>query len=167
MDDMFKQALELVKAQATVRAMTVDEMTSMVGTLARSLQALSQDPAGAVAAESAPVPKGDVAKAIRESAVTCLECGKVCKIITAKHLALHGLDADAYREKWGIKEGTPLACKSLVRARRKKMKEMQLWERRKSAVGAKLKAEEAAPAAGMVAQAAPGKPKAKGRPKKA
>ncbi|MBG3876405.1 hypothetical protein FVW20_05025 [Desulfovibrio oxamicus] len=111
--------------------------------------------------------KADAAKSIRETTVICLECGKVCKIITAKHLALHGLDADAYREKWGLKKGAPLACKALVRARRKKMKEMQLWERRRATAGAKPKAAEAAPATGKAAKAAPAKPKAKGRPKKA
>lgn len=165
MDDMFKQALELVKAQATVRAMTADEMTSMVNALARSLQALSQpvaEPAGVAPAAAA---KADAAKSIRETAVTCLECGKVFKIITAKHLALHGLDADAYREKWGLKKGTPLACKALVRARRKKMKEMQLWERRRSAAGAKT---QAAAAASVAPAAKPAKAaKGKGGPKKA
>lgn len=167
MDDMFKQALELVKAQATVRAMTADEMTSMVRALARSLQALSQPVAEPAGAAPSAIAKADAAKSIRETAVTCLECGKVFKIITAKHLALHGLDADAYREKWGLKKGAPLACKALVRARRKKMKEMQLWERRRAAAGSKAKAAETAPATGKVATAAPVAPKAKGRPKKA
>ena len=87
------------------------------------------------------------------------------KIITAKHLALHGLDADAYREKWGLKKGTPLARKALVRARRKKMKEMQLWERRRSAAGAKT---QAAAAASVAPAAKPAKAaKGKGGPKKA
>ena len=58
------------------------------------------------------------------------ECGKVFKLITSKHLAQHGLDADAYREKWGIKCGTPLVCKCLQRTRRKKMNNMKLWEKR-------------------------------------
>ncbi|HCG04984.1 MAG TPA: transcriptional regulator [Desulfovibrio sp.] len=168
MDDMFKEALELVKAQATVRAMTADEMTSMVSALAKSLQALSQPVAESAGAAPVDAAKADSAKSIREAAVTCLECGKVFKIITAKHLALHGLDADAYREKWGLKKGTPLACKALVRARRKKMKEMQLWERRRSAAGSKPKAAEAAPAALPAPNPAKSpKPKAKGRPKKA
>ncbi|BFR47758.1 MucR family transcriptional regulator [Nitratidesulfovibrio sp. HK-II] len=165
MDDMFKEALELVKAQATVRAMTADEMTSMVSALAKSLQALSQPVAESAGAASVDAVKADSAKSIREAAVTCLECGKVFKIITAKHLALHGLDADAYREKWGLKKGTPLACKALVRARRKKMKEMQLWERRRSAAGAKT---QAAAAASVAPAAKPAKAaKGKGGPKKA
>ena len=34
---------------------------------------------------------------------------------------MHGLDADTYREKWGIKKNTPLVCKELQRERRKKI----------------------------------------------
>ena len=44
-----------------------------------------------------------------------------------------GLDADAYRRKWGLKSGVPLVCKSIQRVRRKKMKDMKLWEKRRKA----------------------------------
>lgn len=160
MGDMLKAVLELVKAQATVRGMTADEMTAMLGTLEKNLQSLSQPSAESTGAAPVATVKPDAAKSIRETAATCLECGKVCKIIVAKHSALHGLDADVYREKWGLKKGTPRACRALARVRRKKMKEMQLWERRKSAAGAKPMAAEAAPATGKVAKVAPAKPKA-------
>jgi predicted transcriptional regulator len=53
--------------------------------------------------------------------------------LTRKHLAQHGLTPDEYRAKHGMKKGTALAAKSLVRERRKKMKDMKLWERRKPA----------------------------------
>lgn len=76
----------------------------------------------------------------QEKSVTCLECGKTFKIITRKHLAMHGLDADTYREKWGIKKNTPLVCKELQRERRKKMKEMKLWEKRRAANDQRKKA---------------------------
>ncbi|MDE5879805.1 MAG: MucR family transcriptional regulator, partial [Desulfovibrio sp.] len=36
-------------------------------------------------------------------------------------------------EKWGLKKDTPLVCKSLQRERRKKMKDMKLWEKRRKA----------------------------------
>jgi len=68
-------------------------------------------------------------KSIKEKSITCLVCGKTMKVITKKHLALHGLDAVSYRDKFGLKKGTPLTCKELQRARRKKMSEMKLWER--------------------------------------
>ena len=53
---------------------------------------------------------------------------------------MHGLDADTYREKWGIKKNTPLVCKELQRERRKKMKEMKLWEKRRAANDQRKKA---------------------------
>jgi len=52
------------------------------------------------------------------------------KVLTKKHLVLHGLDAVSYREKFGLKKGTPLTCKELQRSRKQKMSEMKLWERR-------------------------------------
>ena len=130
MTDFLKQALELTKAQATVRVMTEEEMMQMVTKFAHKLQAMAagEMPVQAPAEESA---TGlDAKKSIKEKSITCLECGKVFKVITKKHLALHGLDAVSYREKYGLKKGTPLTCKELQRARRAKMKDMKLWEKR-------------------------------------
>lgn len=46
---------------------------------------------------------------------------------------MHGLDAAAYREKWGLKKGTPLTCRELQKQRRETMRGMRLWERRSKA----------------------------------
>ena len=128
MDDYLRQAIEIVKAQVSVRIMSEDEITSMVRTLSRNLKNLEegcQEQPEAVSPPLAPQ------KSIKEKTVTCLECGKSFKIITKKHLALHGQNSDSYREKWGIRKNTPLVCKELQRERRKKMKEMRLWEKRR------------------------------------
>ena len=135
MDDYLKQALEIVKAQASVRVMTEEEITSMVRKLSGSLKGLEENPQ--VLEDSAQIPAVPPEKSIKEKTVTCLECGKVLKIITKKHIASHGLDGDAYREKWGLKKHTPLVCKELQRERRKKMREMQLWEKRRMGKGGK------------------------------
>lgn len=132
MDDFLKEALEIVKAQAGVRIMSEDEIASMVKRLSSGLKNISdsevciEEP---VAAELQTDPK----KSIKEKSITCLECGKTFKILTRKHLAAHGLDALSYREKWGLKKDTPLVCKGLQRERRKKMKDMKLWEKRRKA----------------------------------
>ena len=130
MDDYLKQALEIVKAQASVRVMAEDEITSMVRVLTSGLKNLGDFPPEADENASPVMPP---AKSIKEKTATCLECGKPFKIITRKHLAQHGLTADSYREKWGLKKGSPLVCKELQRERRKKMKTMRLWERRLNA----------------------------------
>lgn len=136
MEDYLKHALEIVKAQASVRVMEEEAIISMVKAVAASLKQLEEEP-DSVAEERMPVM--EAAKSIKEKSVTCLECGKSFKIITKKHLATHGLDAAGYREKWGFKKNTPLVCKDLQRERRKKMKDMQLWEKRRIAHDAKEK----------------------------
>lgn len=126
MEDAMKTAVEIVKAQASVRPMTSEEMSSMIATLTKSITNLSVPDA---ATSDAPIM--DPAKAIRERSVICLECGKSFKVLTKRHLELHGLTPQEYRDKHGIKKGVALVCKSLQRDRKNRMKEMALWERRK------------------------------------
>jgi len=131
MEDYLKEALEIVKAQASVRTMTEEEITSMVQSLSRGIRNIAEDTADVTAnAEPAVDPK----KAIREKSVICLECGKSFKVLTKKHLASHGLTPEEYKAKWGYKKGTSLVAKALARERRKKMKDMKLWEKRRTHV---------------------------------
>src|SRR6218665_3356469 len=128
MDEALKQALEIVKAQASVRTMTEEEINSMVLKLAQSIQQITEGNIEPQEAEHA----ADPAKAIKEKSITCLECGKTFKILTRKHLGTHDLTPAEYREKWGYKKNLPLVCKTLQRERSKKMKDMKLWEKRKA-----------------------------------
>lgn len=129
MNDFLKEALELAKAQASVHKMTEDEIMSMVTKLSVRLQGIASGEQIEETVEEKK-PAVDVKKSIKEKSVTCLECGKIMKVLTKRHLAKHGLDAVSYREKWGFKKGTPLTCKELQRSRRAKMKDMKLWEKR-------------------------------------
>jgi predicted transcriptional regulator len=128
MEEYVTKALEIVKAQAGVRTMSEEEMTSMVFALAREIRDIVEG------TEDTAPPEADLEeakKAIKEKSVTCMECGKSFRILTRRHLATHDLTPEEYREKWGYKKGTSLVAKSLARERRKKMLEMQLWKKRK------------------------------------
>ncbi len=128
MDDYLKEALEIVKAQASVRTMAEEEIASMVRRLADSIRGIAE---GAVpTGEAGTVVAVDPKKAVREKSIICLESGKSFKILTKKHLAKFGLTPDEYRAKWGYPKNMPLVCKELQRERRKKMKDMRLWEKR-------------------------------------
>jgi predicted transcriptional regulator len=127
MEEYLKEALDIVKAQAGVRTMTEEEITVMVQKLSEGIKAVSEGEVVGEATEPAVDPK----KAVREKSIVCLECGKTFKVITKKHLGTHGLTPAEYKEKWGFPQSTALVCKSLQRERRKKMKEMKLWEKRK------------------------------------
>jgi len=130
MEDYLKQAIEIVKAQASVRNMNEDEITSMIRALTQSIRGVAEGVAPVVDTEPAVDPKN----AIREKSVICCECGKSFKVLTKRHLATHGLTPEEYREKFGYKKGTSLVAKSLARDRRKTMQGMKLWEKRKKAV---------------------------------
>ena len=129
MEDYLKQAIEIVKAQASVRNMNEEEITSMIRALAQSIRGVAEGSVPVVDAEPAVDPKN----AIREKSVICCECGKSFKVLTKRHLATHGLTPEEYREKYGYKKGTSLVAKSLARDRRKTMQGMKLWEKRKKA----------------------------------
>ena len=132
MNEYLSAALEIVKAQATVRTMDEAEISHMVKSVSEALQTLDTGAAVTGDAET-PSLSIDPKKAIKEASVTCLECGKSFKVITRKHLASHGLTPEEYKAKYGYKKTQALAAKSLVRERRTKMKDMKLWERRKKA----------------------------------
>jgi predicted transcriptional regulator len=128
MEEYLKEALDIVKAQANVRNMTEEEITSMVQTLSRSIQSIAES--GESLLEGSESFSCDPKKAIREKSIVCCVCGKPFKLITKKHLASHGLTPVEYKERYGYKKNQPLVCKSLQRERRKKMKEMELWKKR-------------------------------------
>lgn len=127
MEKYLKEALDIVKAQASVCTMTEEEITTMISKLAVGIKAISEGTGLPEGEEEASM---DPARAIKEKSITCVKCGKSFKLLTKKHLASHNLTPKEYREQCGYKKGTPLVCKSLQRERRKKMRSMKLWERR-------------------------------------
>lgn len=129
MDSYLALALDIVKAQAKVRNMSEEEITAMVGSLAGSIRKIDLDGMGGSGGTATSGPL-DPQKAIRERTITCLESGRSYKILTKRHLAKFGLTPEEYRSKWGYPKGMPLVCKALQRERRKKMRDMKLWERR-------------------------------------
>lgn len=132
MEEYVKEALEIVKAQASVRNMTEEEIASMVKSLSESIKAAVEGGENALGAKADQEPAVDPKKAIREKSVICLECGKSFKVLTKKHLATHDLTPEEYKQKWGFKKNQALIAKGLARQRKKKMQEMQLWKKRKS-----------------------------------
>lgn len=120
---ILQRALEIARAQAGVRPMTAAEVAAYINEVAKSLDDV-------MAPEKAkPVPIMNPRSSIGETYVTCLECGKRFRMMSARHLKKHGLTAKEYKAKWGLKKDVALAAKSLVRMRRRQMDEMRLWER--------------------------------------
>ena len=114
MDDIMQQALNITRAQAGVRPMSASEVAAYAAEIAKGIRTiLESEP------EEEDIESGE-------------ECGRSFRVLTIRHLRTHGLDARTYKEKYGFKKNTPLACKSLIRVRRKKMNDMRLWTRKKN-----------------------------------
>ena len=73
MEDYLKHAIELVKAQASVRVMSEDEMTDMIASLAAKLKkfdAVEECEESCPCAVEAPVT--DAKRSIKEKSIVCL-----------------------------------------------------------------------------------------------
>lgn len=135
-DEAVKQALEIVKAQAGVRSMTEEEMIQMVERLATSIASLQTSPSATEGGEPYIAHySSSASSAVKENAIVCLECGRSFRILTKRHLALHNLTVDEYKEKYGYHRNIPLVCRSLQRERKEIMSSMKLWERRRNSSG--------------------------------
>ncbi|MBQ7739120.1 MAG: MucR family transcriptional regulator [Desulfovibrionaceae bacterium] len=133
MDEFLQAALDIAKAQASVRVMTEDQLADYVQNVAekiRKIQSGEVEPEDEGSAWPTVTPE-EAKKSIRENTISCLICGKKCRVLTKRHLDKHGIYAKEYREHFGLKKDTPLVAKSLLRERRAKMEEMRIWERRK------------------------------------
>jgi predicted transcriptional regulator len=57
---------------------------------------------------------------LQRAQVICLECGKSYRLLSIRHLVLHGLTAKTYKKKWGIPLSQSLSAQSLTKLRRRK-----------------------------------------------
>ena len=128
MEDHLVMALEIVKSQAGFRTMTEDEICAMVRSVSASIKKLLTD---VKAPDAQHGDRAAIDRTPKDNSIICLECMKSFKMLTHKHMATHGLTPEEYRTKWGYAKDAPLVCKSLQRLRRKKMKDIKLWEKRR------------------------------------
>ena len=128
MEDHILMALDIIKAQAGFRSMTEEELCTMVRSLSASIKTLLDESSGAASLNDE---RAGVDRTPKENTIVCMECLKSFKMLTHKHMARHGLTPDQYRAKWGYPKNAPLVCKALQRLRRKRMKDIKLWEKRR------------------------------------
>ena len=100
-DEAMIQALAITKAQAGVRSMSAEEIVTYINDLVRAIRStLDKNTEDDGQAEEKVDTEGlDPRKSIRENSVTCLECGQKFKMITKRHLRIHNLTPEEYKEK--------------------------------------------------------------------
>ncbi len=134
-------ASEIVQTQVSKTSMTSTDIASSLRQIFGTLHELQRAESGEIE-----LPKTQESPAshaltpqdsIQNDKVICLECGKEMIQLTVRHLSSHGMSQKEYRKKYGFTMRTPLAAKSLTKARSKSAKKRGLPENLKKAIDAR------------------------------
>ena len=137
-------ASEIVQTQVSVTPMSGADITASLRQVFSTLHELEKAETAGIGiefaqplAEEAAATKLSPADSIQNDKVICLECGAEMRQLTSKHLVSHGMNVKEYRKKYGFSMKTPLAAKSLTKARSKAAKKRGLPEKLKQAIEAR------------------------------
>jgi predicted transcriptional regulator len=140
-------ASEIVQNQVSSTPMSAVEITSSLRQVFSTLHELQKAETAGIDIEFAqPAPeevaatKLSPADSIQNDKVICLECGAEMRQLTTKHLVSHGMNQNEYRKKYGFSMRTPLAAKSLTKARSKAAKKRGLPEKLQKYIEARRQA---------------------------
>lgn len=123
---LVEMASEIVTAQASHTPMTPEEISDVVRRVFDILQKLQAIEAGQGDGSQGELQRMNPQDSIQRNRVICLICGKEFKLLSNRHLALHGMTSREYKLKYGLPLRQALSAKSLTLARRKIAKEKGL-----------------------------------------
>ena len=122
---LVEMSASIVMAQASHSRLSSDDIADSLRQVFQTLKAIQQ--MGNVSEIDEAISR-DPQSSIQRNQVVCLECGKAFKLLSNRHLALHGLTPRAYKQKHGIRMTQALSSRALTARRRKVAKELGLGE---------------------------------------
>ena len=118
---LVEMAAEIVAAQASHRSLPPEEIEQSLRKTFETLKEIQQLGNGSEFEEAV---ARDPQSSIQRNQVICLECGKSFKLLSNRHLALHGLTPREYKQKHGIRMTQALSARTLSARRRKLAKDL-------------------------------------------
>ena len=129
---LVEMASEIVNTQASITSMTAAEISSALRQVFSTLHELQRAESGEIQLPKIQGPEPTKAltpqDSIQDGKIICLECGAEMKQLSRAHLSSHGMSAKEYKKKYGFTMQTPLAAKSLTKARQKAAKKRGIPE---------------------------------------
>jgi predicted transcriptional regulator len=126
-------ASEIVQTQVALSPMTAADITASLRQVFGTLHELQGAESGEIElpkTQESPASRALTPQdSIQNEKVICLECGKEMIQLTVRHLVSHEMSQKEYRRKYGFTMRTPLAAKSLTKARSKAAKKKGLPEK--------------------------------------
>lgn len=118
---LVEMCTDIVAAQAGHTQMTPEEMCDCLQQVFRTLREVQHTGEMSIAEE--PVIH-DPQSSIQRNHVVCLICNKSFKLLSNRHLALHGMTPREYKQKFGIPMTQALSARTLSARRRKLAKDL-------------------------------------------
>jgi len=128
---LVEMAAEIVQSQVATRQTTTEEIKIALIETFNALKGIKKVEIGLEAVPAVTEEHqifDDPKKSIQKQKIICLECGQTFKMLSAKHLKTHGLDASQYRKKYGFSARQPLCAKMLSEKRSQSGKERGIPE---------------------------------------
>ncbi len=120
---LVEMSASIVMAQASHSRLSPDDIADSLRKVFHALKDIQQMGTGSEIDEA--ISRNPQAS-IQRNQVVCLECGKAFKLLSNRHLALHGLTPREYKQKHGIRMTQALSSRALTARRRKVAKELGL-----------------------------------------
>jgi predicted transcriptional regulator len=118
---LVEMSAEIVAAQASHAPLDPEEIAESLRKVFHTLQEVQQLDSSTEVEEKA---TRDPQSSIQRNHVVCLECHKTFKLLSNRHLALHGLTPRTYKKKHGIRMTQALSARTLSARRRKVAKDL-------------------------------------------
>jgi predicted transcriptional regulator len=129
--DSLGLAAEVVAAYVSNNPVPKSDLPDLILAVYSSLARLGSEPERALPQVEAKPPAVPVRKSITQDYLICLEDGKKFKALP-RHLRLHGLTPEQYREKWKLPSDYPMVAPNYAAHRSALARKIGLGQKRKA-----------------------------------
>jgi predicted transcriptional regulator len=129
--DSIELAVEVVAAYVSYSRVPRGELPALILAVHSAIEGLSEGPKQALSQVEAKTPAVPVRKSITPGYLICLEDGKHFKSLR-RHLTLHGMTPEQYREKWNLPPDYPMTAANYAAQRSALAKKIGFGRKRKA-----------------------------------
>jgi predicted transcriptional regulator len=116
-------AAEIVAAFVSNNSVPAGELPALIDAVHTSVRGLTEGPESAAPKVEAKAPAVSIRRSVTPDFLICLEDGKHFKSIR-RHLTLHGMTPEQYREKWSLPADYPMVAANYAAQRSAMAKKM-------------------------------------------
>jgi predicted transcriptional regulator len=125
-------AAKVIAAYVSNNPLPKGDLPNLILAVHSSLARLGREPEQAQPQVEAKLPAVPVRKSVTPDYLICLEDGKKFKSLR-RHLAVHGLTPEQYREKWNLPSDYPMVASNYTAQRSALAKKLGLGRRKRKA----------------------------------